>query len=164
MTFFLLQKTEDILKNVSLCFSHRKSKGSNIIGLNPIDLKKTETFSKYILESLIWYWVDFLFFLFFRYFQVICKQQITALLAFKYMSFINDRLLLWLWSIVQKLSALSFSGKYLDTKCNATSNPVCVTCPRHTFTDQENNMKECRVCRECTSSNFTFLYYFFPNK
>ncbi|XDV40457.1 hypothetical protein PO909_009541 [Leuciscus waleckii] len=44
-------------------------------------------------------------------------------------------------------------GKYLDTKCNATSDPVCVTCPRHTFTDQENNMKECRACRECTSNS-----------
>ncbi|KAG1948019.1 tumor necrosis factor receptor superfamily member 5 isoform X2 [Pimephales promelas] len=44
-------------------------------------------------------------------------------------------------------------GSYLDVKCNGISNPVCKTCPRHTFTDEENNMKECRACRECTSNS-----------
>ncbi|XP_077072301.1 tumor necrosis factor receptor superfamily member 5 [Siphateles boraxobius] len=44
-------------------------------------------------------------------------------------------------------------GKYLDATCNATSVPECKTCPRDTFTDEENNMKQCRACRECTSNS-----------
>lgn len=39
------------------------------------------------------------------------------------------------------------------SSCNATSNTVCKTCPRRTFIDQENNLSQCRACRECSSTS-----------
>ncbi|XP_052474296.1 tumor necrosis factor receptor superfamily member 5 isoform X1 [Carassius gibelio] len=44
-------------------------------------------------------------------------------------------------------------GKYMLARCNATSDIVCQICPRRTFIDQENQMSQCRACRECSSTS-----------
>ncbi|XP_067262737.1 tumor necrosis factor receptor superfamily member 14 [Chanodichthys erythropterus] len=44
-------------------------------------------------------------------------------------------------------------GKYMAAECNATSDIVCEICPRHTFSGQENRMKQCLPCMECSQNN-----------